>query len=202
MEGLEELQQNAARLSQSEHERQAEYFNASRREAEYKKGDLVWKRNRVLSSAAQGFAAKLAPKYTGPHLIIEEMGPSVYKIISGEGEIEEKVHAEHLKPYVEDEDEASELDEAEEPEPAPVREPSPARESPGGDEPSAPAPAEGAGEKRKRGRPRKQAEAASPPSAPEVEKRPRGRPRKVGTTTQSPTSANKPRGRPKKAPTV
>ncbi|MBJ4450454.1 transposase family protein, partial [Salmonella enterica subsp. enterica serovar London] len=38
LERLEELQVTGARISQSEHERQAEYFNASRREAEFKKG--------------------------------------------------------------------------------------------------------------------------------------------------------------------
>ena len=57
------------------------------------------KRNQVLSSAAQGVMAKLAPKYVGPYEIVEKKGPNNYSLMDQEGDIEDLIHAEHLKPY-------------------------------------------------------------------------------------------------------
>ncbi|XP_020298054.1 protein 5NUC-like [Pseudomyrmex gracilis] len=47
--------------------KQSEAYNLRHRDVSYSVGDLVWKRNRILSSATQNIAAKLAPKYQGPH---------------------------------------------------------------------------------------------------------------------------------------
>ena len=43
----------------------------------YNLGYKVWKRNRVLSSALQGVAAKLSPKFAGPYTIAAQLGPNV-----------------------------------------------------------------------------------------------------------------------------
>ena len=98
---LEELREAAKAQSSEQHQRQAQYYNARRRPSPYQVGDKVWKRNRVLSSSAQGVTAKLAPKYVGPYVILEIKGPNTYKLGDDRGQIDELVHSEHLKPFVE-----------------------------------------------------------------------------------------------------
>ena len=61
---------------------------------------MVWKKNRVLPSSTQGVSAKLAPKYVGPYVIMERTGTNTYKLADCDGRIEELVHSEHLKSYV------------------------------------------------------------------------------------------------------
>ncbi|KAL1490131.1 hypothetical protein ABEB36_000322 [Hypothenemus hampei] len=46
----------------------------------YKPGDKVWVQCHFLSKAAQGFAAKLAPRRDGPYLILRQRGPASYEI--------------------------------------------------------------------------------------------------------------------------
>ena len=43
--------------------------------------------------------AKLAPKYVGPYEILEKKGPNTYILVDQDGDVEDLVHAEHLKPY-------------------------------------------------------------------------------------------------------
>ena len=50
-------------------DRQAKYFNKKHREVTLEIGDIVLRRNRILSSAADKIAAKLAPKYNGPYVV-------------------------------------------------------------------------------------------------------------------------------------
>ena len=47
-------------------DKQAKYYNKNRRDLSFVVGDPVVRRNHVLSVAAQNFADKLAPKFTGP----------------------------------------------------------------------------------------------------------------------------------------
>ena len=49
---LTELHRLAAQKLKQEKKRQARYFNAHRREVPFREGDLVWKRNKILSSTA------------------------------------------------------------------------------------------------------------------------------------------------------
>ena len=56
-------------------ERQARYYNKNKRNVSFSRNDLVLKRNHVLSSAANNFAAKLAAKFTGPCKIINVYSP-------------------------------------------------------------------------------------------------------------------------------
>ncbi|KAK9739581.1 RNase H-like domain found in reverse transcriptase [Popillia japonica] len=58
----------------------AKLYNLRRRESHYKVGDKVWKVNYVLSSAADSFAAKLAPKYI-PATINKSICPPCYNIL-------------------------------------------------------------------------------------------------------------------------
>ena len=43
--------------------------------------------------------AKLAPKYVGPYDMLEKKGPNTYLLMDQDGDIEDLVHAENLKPY-------------------------------------------------------------------------------------------------------
>ena len=81
-------------------ERQAKYFNRNRRNIIFKVGDLVLRRNRVLSSAADHFAAKLAPKFVGPCIVEQVLSPVIYMLRDVNGDKTTKVHVEDLKTYV------------------------------------------------------------------------------------------------------
>ena len=99
MKNLSNLLDDANHRSQEEQERHAEIYNARPREPKSEVGDQLWKRNRVLSSAAQGVMAKLAPKYVGPYEIVEKKGLNTYSLMNQKGSVEDLIHAEHLKPY-------------------------------------------------------------------------------------------------------
>ena len=90
---------DADHRSREEQERHAELYDARRREPKFEIDDRVWKKNRVLSSAAQGVMAKLALKYVSPYEILEKKGPNTYSLVDQDGDIEDLVHAEYLKPY-------------------------------------------------------------------------------------------------------
>lgn len=55
--------------------------------------------NHVLSSGAQSFAAKLAPKYSSPYTIVEVLSPVVYELDDSSSRKNPKVHVKDLKPY-------------------------------------------------------------------------------------------------------
>ena len=55
--------------------------------------------------------AKLAPKYVGPYEILENKGSNTYSLIVREGNTEELVHAEYLKPYFEGKEPEEKYDE-------------------------------------------------------------------------------------------
>ena len=81
-------------------QRQAQRYNLRRRSRVFKVGDLVLKRQHVLSSAAQNIAAKLAPKFQGPLRIRRVISPLVYELENLEGSAVGKIHIQDLKAYV------------------------------------------------------------------------------------------------------
>ena len=95
---LEPVKRQAAAKSAEEHQHQAAYCNAHRREVEYTIDDLVMKRNRILSSAAQGISMKLAPKYAGPLRVTDVIGFNTVKVFDEHGKSEEALHVSQLKP--------------------------------------------------------------------------------------------------------
>ncbi|OXU22188.1 hypothetical protein TSAR_013652 [Trichomalopsis sarcophagae] len=62
MERLDDFRAHALENSRAAQERQEKYYNATHHVMEYKVGEKVWARNRIISSAAQAIAAKLSPK--------------------------------------------------------------------------------------------------------------------------------------------
>ena len=76
---------------------QSRHYNLRRREWRCHLGDQVYKRENPLSVAAKGFAAKLAPKYSGPYTVIKVNSPVVYDIRNQSGKIFRHVHIKDLK---------------------------------------------------------------------------------------------------------
>ena len=81
-------------------EKQAKYHNKSRREVHYDVGDLVCRRNHVLSAGTENFAAKLAPKFVAPCQVIRELSPVIYELLDLNGSNKvTRVHVADMKPY-------------------------------------------------------------------------------------------------------
>ena len=100
MKGLNQLHRSVADNIDGEQERQARYYDAKYREPLFQTGYHVLKRNRILSSAAQGVSAKLARTFAEPYAIVAKTGINTYRIRALDTSDEELIHAEHLKPYV------------------------------------------------------------------------------------------------------
>ncbi|XP_025266173.1 uncharacterized protein LOC112638514 [Camponotus floridanus] len=81
------------------YERQASRYNLRRRGRTFKIGDLVLRRQHILSSAAQNIAAKLAHKFQDPFKIVRVISPVVYELGSLGGSSAGKSHIQNLKPY-------------------------------------------------------------------------------------------------------
>lgn len=79
--------------------RQAKYFNKKHREVVFEIGDIVLKRNRILSSAANKIAAKLAPKYNGPFVVTNRISANIYELRDRQGNESGQVHVKDLKRY-------------------------------------------------------------------------------------------------------
>ncbi|KAJ3617901.1 hypothetical protein MTP99_006985 [Tenebrio molitor] len=79
--------------------KQSKHYNLRHREWRCHLGDRVLKRDHPLSSGAKGFAAKLAPKYSGPYTITKVLSPVVYNLRSPSGQKILRVHIKDLKPY-------------------------------------------------------------------------------------------------------
>ena len=60
--------------------RQARYYNAHRRDAQYPVGDLVWVRAHPQSKASEYFSSKLAPRWSGPAQVMKRLGPVNYRL--------------------------------------------------------------------------------------------------------------------------
>ena len=81
-------------------EKQSKHYNKNRRDFSFVIGDLIVRRNHVLSAAAQNFAAKLAPKFTGPCVVRKVLSPVVYELEDVESHRMSRVRISDLKPFV------------------------------------------------------------------------------------------------------
>ena len=79
---------------------QAQYYNRKRREVYYQVGDLVRRRNHVLSFADDRFATKHAPKFVGLAKVIKVLSPVVYLVKDLNMNRTTKVHVNDLKHFV------------------------------------------------------------------------------------------------------
>lgn len=86
------------------YERNKKHYDFRKRVLRFKKGDLVWKRNYLLSKAADNFNAKLAPKYA-PCVVKEVTGPLTYRLKDENNKDVGTWHIKDLKPREIDEEE-------------------------------------------------------------------------------------------------
>lgn len=78
--------------------KQSKYYNKRRRNWVCSEGDLVMKKDHPLSSKIKGFASKLAPKYSGPYVVVKIVSPVIYQLKDVEsGKILPKIHIKELK---------------------------------------------------------------------------------------------------------
>lgn len=75
------------------------YYDQKRRNIEFQVGNLVLKRQHVLSSAAQNVAAKFSPKFHGSFRVSRMLSPVVCELSGLNGNFISKVHVQDLKPY-------------------------------------------------------------------------------------------------------
>ena len=78
-------------------EAQKRAYNLRRRDWRPRIGDEVMLREHPLSSAAKNFAAKLAPKFSGPHVVKEYVGPNLVLLRNGRKQ-PRRAHIQDLKP--------------------------------------------------------------------------------------------------------
>lgn len=56
------------------------HYNARRRPVSFVPGQFVWRKNKILSNAANYFSAKLAPEFVGPFKIKKKTGTCTYEL--------------------------------------------------------------------------------------------------------------------------
>ena len=96
---LEEVYELVRDNLKEAYEKQSKYYNRNRRQVKFRVNDMVLRRNFVLSSAAQNFTAKLAPKFIGPYRVSKILSPTVYVISSLKGKDAGKWHVSDLRPF-------------------------------------------------------------------------------------------------------
>lgn len=82
----------------SAYQRNSRSYNLRKRDVSFTEGDKVWRRNKVLSSAADRFAAKLAPRYV-LCTVHRKVSRLVYDLINPDGSKAGQWHIKDLKPY-------------------------------------------------------------------------------------------------------
>lgn len=85
------------RLDQAQARSQRTY-NLRRRDVRYDVGDKVWRKEHLLSNAANYFSAKLGPKFSGPYIISKRISPWTYELADDRGNHKGTWHVKDLKP--------------------------------------------------------------------------------------------------------
>lgn len=96
---LRHLKDKVSSNLKAAYSRQAKYYNLRRRTNDYVLNQQVLYRMHPLSDATKFFAAKLAPKFSGPYTITERIGANLFWITDDHGKIF-KAHVKDLKPYL------------------------------------------------------------------------------------------------------
>lgn len=98
LERLPKIYKDAKKRIDKAYLHSAKYYNLRKRNITYRVGDLVWKKNFVLSSAADKFTAKLAPKYVLCK-VLRVCSPLIYDLVDENDKSLGKFHISHLKTY-------------------------------------------------------------------------------------------------------
>lgn len=93
----------------SAYERNLKSYNLRKRDVSFNVGDKVWRVNKVLSNAADKFAAKLSPKYI-LSIVCKKLSHLVYELKNTDGSKAGKWHVKDLLPYHDLDDSSDEQD--------------------------------------------------------------------------------------------
>lgn len=96
---LVDLYEDVARRLTRAYQRNAGRYNLRKRDIVFAVGDRVWRRNKVLSDAANHFSAKLAPKYV-LCTVKKRVSRLVYSLTNKDGSYAGEWHVKDLKPYL------------------------------------------------------------------------------------------------------
>lgn len=99
-EGFVKLYQQVQARIKSTRTQNANRYNLRRRPVAFSNGDKVWRKNKVLSNAANYYTAKLAPTYLGPFTIKRKCGSWSYELQDESGNSKGVWHVQELKPYL------------------------------------------------------------------------------------------------------
>ena len=80
--------------------RNQKYWNARRRVVEFSEGAQVLRKHFTLSDAAQGYSAKLAPRWIGPFTVTKREGEVSYRLSDAQGRDDGVWHVEQLKRFL------------------------------------------------------------------------------------------------------
>ena len=108
VQAFQKLYDQVRKRLRAAQERGQRTYNLRRRPVHYSKGDRVWRRNKVLSDAANYINAKLAAKFLGPFRVKQKIGSWTYQLEDEDGQDKGVWHVQDLKPahgedYEEDE---------------------------------------------------------------------------------------------------
>lgn len=96
LQKLPELYEQVRKRLFQAYQRNAFQYNLRKRPVQYHVGDRLWKRNFVLSSAANQFSSKLAPKYI-PCIVTKVISNLVYQVSDMDGNHLGNFHVKDLK---------------------------------------------------------------------------------------------------------
>nr|AAL90009.1 AT07338p [Drosophila melanogaster] len=97
-EKLKEIFELVRRNMEKAVQDQARHYNLRRRPWKPKVRDTVWAKEHHLSKAAEGFAAKLAPRFDGPYMIKKFTSPVICVLEHKTSKKEKTAHISDLKP--------------------------------------------------------------------------------------------------------
>lgn len=99
-EGFRKVFQKVKQRIEAAQERNRRVYNLRRRSTQYRVGDKVWKKNKVLSDAAKRLKAGLCPSFIGPFTISKKVGSWTYELNDDTGRSIGIWHVQDLKPVL------------------------------------------------------------------------------------------------------
>lgn len=98
LKGLSKIFVDVRKRLHDAYQRNAKQYNLRKRDLSFEEGDLVWKKNKVLSSAPNTFSAKLAPKKVLCR-VKRKISKLVYDLVYEDGSDAGEWHVKDLEPY-------------------------------------------------------------------------------------------------------
>lgn len=98
LEGFRKMYFDVRQRILKAHLRNKHYYDLRRRPVKYEPGQLVWRKNKSLSSAVDYYNAKLGAKYVGPYKVRKKLGTCSYELEDDTGHSKGVWHVQDIKP--------------------------------------------------------------------------------------------------------